>query len=81
MNNLRLMVWLSLMGGTIPSGEFALQLQGGSQGVLTSLRYGLLQDFEGGIFLDYVAGEIDESEQGISGKVRFFTSGTSTTYP
>ncbi len=58
-------------GGTIPSGEFALQLQGGSQGVLTALRYGLLKDFEGGIFLDYVAGEIDESEQGISTKVRF----------
>ena len=58
-------------GGTIPSGEFAFQLQGGSQGVLTSLRYGLLKDFEGGIFLDYVAGEADESEQGIGGKVRF----------
>ena len=58
-------------GGTVPSGEFMLQLQGGSQGVLTALRYGLLKDFEGGIFLDYVAGEIDEAEQGISGKVRF----------
>ena len=62
-------------GGTIPSGEFALQLQGGSQGILTSLRYGLLEDFEGGIFLDYVAGDVDESEQGISGKVRFFQQG------
>ncbi len=58
-------------GGTIPSGKLALQLQGGSQGILTAIRYGLLKDFEGGIFLDYVAGSIDESEQGIGGKVRF----------
>jgi hypothetical protein len=57
-------------GGTIPSGKLALQLQGGNQGILTAMRYGLLPDFEGGIFLDYVAGNIDESEQGISGKVR-----------
>ena len=57
-------------GGTIPSGEFSFHLQGGSQGILTALRYGVLKDFEGGIFLDYVAGEVDESEQGISGKVR-----------
>ena len=57
-------------GGTIPSREFQFHLQNGSQGVLTALRYGLLDDFEGGIFLDYVTGEVDESEQGISGKVR-----------
>ena len=57
-------------GGTIPSGKLALQLQGGSQGILTAIRYGLLKDLEGGVFLDYVAGDIDESEQGISGKVR-----------
>ncbi len=57
-------------GGTIPSSKLALQLQGGSQGILTAVRYGLLKDLEGGIFLDYVAGDIDESEQGISGKVR-----------
>ncbi len=57
-------------GGTIPSGKLALQLQGGSQGILTAIGYGLLKDLEGGIFLDYVAGDIDESEQGISGKVR-----------
>ena len=58
-------------GGTIPSGKLAFQLQGGNQGVLTALRYGVLKDFEAGIFLDYIAGEIDESEQGISAKVRF----------
>lgn len=58
-------------GGTLPSGKLAFHLQGGSQGVLTAIRYGLLKDFEGGIFLDYVAGEVDESEQGISGKIRF----------
>ena len=58
-------------GGTVPSGEFVFNLQGGSQGISTALRYGVLQDFEGGIFLDYIRGDIDESEQGISGKVRF----------
>lgn len=62
-------------GGTLPSGKLSVQLQGGSQGVLTAIRYGLLKDFEGGIFLDYVSGEVDESEQGISGKVRFLNQG------
>ena len=58
-------------GGTLPSGKIALQLQGGNQGVSSAIRYGVLKDFEAGIFLDYVGGEIDESEQGISAKVRF----------
>ena len=58
-------------GGVLPSGKIALQVQGGSQGILTAFRYGALQDFEAGIFLDYVAGEVDESEQGISAKIRF----------
>ncbi len=62
-------------GGTLPSGKLTVQLQGGSQGVLTAIRYGLLKDFEAGIFLDYVAGEVDESEQGISGKIRFLNQG------
>ena len=58
-------------GGTLPSNQLALQVQGGSQGILTALRYSPLRDFEAGIFLDYVAGEVDESEQGIAAKVRF----------
>ncbi|MEM8722358.1 MAG: hypothetical protein AAGE84_24210 [Cyanobacteria bacterium P01_G01_bin.39] len=57
-------------GGTIPNGDLSVQLQGGNQGVLTAVRYGLLKDFEAGIFLDYVSSEVDESEQGISGKIR-----------
>lgn len=57
-------------GGTLPSGKIALQVQGGSQGILTALRYSPLRDFEAGIFLDYIAGEVDESEQGIAAKVR-----------
>ncbi|GAB4524687.1 MAG: hypothetical protein Tsb0014_03370 [Pleurocapsa sp.] len=57
-------------GGNVPSGEFLLNFQGGNQGVLTSLRYGFLKDLEGGIYLDYIFGETDESEQGISAKVR-----------
>lgn len=57
-------------GGTVPKGKFAFHLQGGSQGILTALRFGFLKDFEGGIYLDSISGQIDESEQGISGKVR-----------
>ncbi|MBW4535768.1 MAG: hypothetical protein KME09_17660 [Pleurocapsa minor HA4230-MV1] len=57
-------------GGTLPSRKLALNLQAGSQGILTAVRYGLLRDFEGVIFLDYVSGEVDESEQGIGAKVR-----------
>ncbi|NJK51217.1 hypothetical protein HC931_26730 [Candidatus Gracilibacteria bacterium] len=59
-----------LDGGTLPSGKFLFNLQGGSQGILTSLRYGLLRDLEAGVFLDYIFGDVDESEQGISMKVR-----------
>lgn len=57
-------------GGVLPSGKTAFQVQGGSQGVLAAFRYGVLQDLEAGIFLDYVAGEVDESEQGIGAKIR-----------
>ncbi len=57
-------------GGTVNSGQFIFHLQGGSQGILTALRYGFLTDFEGGIYLDYVFGDTDESEQGLSAKIR-----------
>ncbi|AFZ37859.1 hypothetical protein Sta7437_4390 [Stanieria cyanosphaera PCC 7437] len=57
-------------GGTLSSGQFLFNLQGGSQGLLTSLRYGVLKDFEAGIYLDYISGETDESEQGLSAKIR-----------
>ena len=63
-------------GGTIPGGRFHLDLQGGSQGVLAALRYGMVEDLEVGLYLDYVAGEVDESEQGISGKVRLLNQAT-----
>ncbi|MCU0534661.1 MAG: hypothetical protein MUD14_12275 [Hydrococcus sp. Prado102] len=59
-----------LDGGTLPSGKFLFNLQGGNQGIMTSLRYGLVRDLEAGVFLDYVFGDVDESEQGISGKIR-----------
>jgi hypothetical protein len=58
-------------GGTLPSGKLTLSLQGGNQGILAAVRYGFLKDFEGGIFLDSVSGEVDESEQGIGAKIRF----------
>lgn len=60
-----------LDGGTVASNRAVLNLAGGSQGILTSLRYGLLDDLEFGIFLDYISGIIDESEFGFSGKIRF----------
>ena len=54
----------------MPKGKFAFHLQGGSQGILTALRFGFLKDLEGGIFLESISGRVDESEQGISGKIR-----------
>ncbi|MGV2831846.1 hypothetical protein [Myxosarcina sp. GI1(2024)] len=57
-------------GGTVANGQFLFNLQAGSQGILTALRYGFVEDFEAGIYLDYVFGEVDESEQGIAGKIR-----------
>jgi hypothetical protein len=57
-------------GGTVPTGKFVFDLQGGSQGVLTALRYGVANDLELGIYLDYISGNTDESEQGLSAKLR-----------
>ncbi len=57
-------------GGIVNSQDFIANLQVGSQGVLSSLRYGLLKDLELGVFLDYISGDIDESEQGYSAKIR-----------
>jgi hypothetical protein len=57
-------------GGTVPRGQWVVQLQGGSQGIMGALRYGILKDFEVGTYLDYIAGDTDESEQGFSGKIR-----------
>lgn len=60
-----------LDGGTIPNQQLLLSLQGGGQGLLTGFRYGLLDDFEIGAFLDSIPGNVDESELGLSGKIRF----------
>ena len=59
-----------LDGGTIPSGQLRLNVQGGSQGLLTGIQYGLLDDFEIGTFLNNIPGTVDESELGVSGKIR-----------
>ena len=59
-------------GGTVGSQDFVLNAHLGSQGILTSLRYGLLKDLEASVFLDYIFGETDESEQGYGLKVRIF---------
>lgn len=57
-------------GGTTPTGSFLFHLQGGSNGIMTALRYGIVRDVEVGAYLDYVFSNVDESEQGISAKVR-----------
>lgn len=57
-------------GGILNSGQFMVNLRGGSQGILSSLRFSPARDLEVGIYLDSVSGTIDESEQGISGKIR-----------
>ena len=59
-----------LDGGTIRSGQLLTTIQGGSQGLLTAIQYGLLDDLEIGIFLDNISGTVDESELGLSGKIR-----------
>lgn len=60
-----------LDGGTVANQQLLLNLQGGSQGLLGAVRYGLLDDLEVGVFLDNVPGIIDESQLGFSGKIRF----------
>ncbi len=57
-------------GGTIPNGQLLTTIQGGSQGVLTAIQYGLLDDLELGVFVDYISGTTDESEAGFSGRLR-----------
>ena len=57
-------------GGVVSSQDFIFNFQVGSQGILTALRYGFLKDLEGAVYLDYVFGDVDESEQGYSAKVR-----------
>jgi hypothetical protein len=58
-------------GGTLPNQQVLATLQAGSQGLLAAIQYGLLDDFEVGLFLDAISGITDESELGISGKIRF----------
>jgi hypothetical protein len=60
-----------LLAATLPANQLALTVQGGGQGLLSSLRYGLMDDLEVGVFVDQISGKVDESELGISGKLRF----------
>lgn len=57
-------------GGTVPSQRFLFHLQGGGQGIQTALRYGIVKDLELFAYLDYIFGEVDESEQGFGVKLR-----------
>ncbi|MBF2096803.1 MAG: hypothetical protein IGQ88_00275 [Gloeomargaritaceae cyanobacterium C42_A2020_066] len=58
-------------GGTLPRQRWLTTLYGGSQGVLGSMRYSVLDDVELGLFADVVSGTTDEGLAGIFGKVRF----------
>jgi uncharacterized protein YjbI with pentapeptide repeats len=57
-------------GGTVPAGKLLFQFQGGSGGIMSAVRYGVLKDLELGIYLDSVFGKVDESESGIQAKAR-----------
>ena len=59
-----------LDGGTIAKDQLRFNVQGGSQGLLTGIRYGLLDDLEIGAFLDSIPGTVDESQLGLSGRLR-----------
>jgi hypothetical protein len=59
-------------GGVVNSGKSLVNLQVGSQGFLGAFRYGLVKDLEASIYLDGIAGEVDESEQGFGLKARIF---------
>ncbi|NEP13447.1 MAG: hypothetical protein F6K14_25220 [Symploca sp. SIO2C1] len=61
--------WLD--GGTVANQQLQFTLQGGEQGLFTGIKYGLLDDLEIGTFLSLVPGTVDESELGVSGKIRF----------
>jgi uncharacterized protein YjbI with pentapeptide repeats len=58
-------------GGTVPARKLLAQFQAGNNGTMFALRYGVTKDLEIGTYLDYVFGKVDESEQGISAKLRF----------
>ena len=61
--------WLD--GGTLANQQLQLTLQGGEEGLFTGIKYGLLDDLEIGTFVSLVPGTVDESELGVSGKIRF----------
>ena len=56
--------------GILNGGQFGFDLRGGSNSIFTSLNYGLLKDVEMGIYLNYTFNNIDEGEQGLSGRLR-----------
>ncbi|MBW4667460.1 MAG: hypothetical protein KME60_08525 [Cyanomargarita calcarea GSE-NOS-MK-12-04C] len=59
-----------LDGGTVRQNQLLTTLQVGGQGLLPSVRYGLLDDFEIGAFLSNIPGTVDESQFGFSSKIR-----------
>ncbi len=63
-------------GGVLPQGTVAVDILGGSQGISSALRYGLVNDLEAGIYLNYAFGNVDESEQGFGIKARLLNQQT-----
>ncbi len=60
-----------LDGGTVPEGQSYVQLRTTSNGVLASIRTGNFDDLETGVYANFTASSIDESEAGTSTKIRF----------
>ncbi len=56
--------------GPINPGRFNFDLIGSTNNVFTAFNYGFAKDLEVGIYLNYVFGNIDESEQGFSAQLR-----------
>lgn len=69
-----------LDGGTIPEGQFFTQLRISNLGVATSLRLGLLNDFEVGLFANFTASTVDESEAGLSIKLRLLNQASNNPF-
>lgn len=64
-------------GGVVSPQDFVWHFQAGNQGILTALRYGFVKDLEAAIYLDYIFGDVDESEQGYAVKVRLLNQAES----
>lgn len=57
-------------GGMAPARTVVLDVSAGGQGFNGTLTYGFVNDLDLSLYLGYASGSVDESEQGIAGRVR-----------